>query len=57
MIAAYLIHLVTTPVIKGRDWPPWKNSLPLKICLGHIVCITIAFVVTCYVTHCYMISM
>jgi len=51
-------HLVTTD--QARKWaegfapmeklsPPWKNVLD-------IVCITIVFVVTCYVTHCYVLS-
>jgi len=50
-------HLVTRPVTKGRASPLWKNFLPPEKCLGHTVCITIVFVVTCYVTLCYILSM
>jgi len=37
-------NLATRSVTKGRASPPGKTFSPLKKCLGHIVCITIAFV-------------
>ena len=42
-------HLVTRPATKRRASPSGKTFSPLKKCLGHIICITIVFVVTCYV--------
>jgi len=48
-------HLVTRPVAKS--FAPLEKLSPPEKCLGHIVCITIVFVVTCDVTHCYMLSM